>query len=45
LAMRRNHRYRVVHKSWRQPNAEDRGISRHSSRKYSDTTLIFFKWY
>jgi hypothetical protein len=35
--------YRVVHKSWRQPDAEDSDISRHSSRKYSDNTLIFFK--
>jgi hypothetical protein len=35
--------YRVVHKCWPQPDAEDIGISCHSSRKYSDTTLIFFK--
>jgi hypothetical protein len=40
-----NRLYRVVDKSWRQPDAEDRGISCHSSRKYSDITLIFFKWY
>jgi hypothetical protein len=34
---------RVVHKSWRQPDAEDSGMSRRGSKKYSDTTLIFFK--
>jgi hypothetical protein len=34
-----------VHKSWCQPDAEDRGISCHSNRKYSDITLVFFKWY